>query len=437
MSARGTGSVYRPTYRNKQTGLKETSAVWWLSYYVGGQKRRESSHLTNKTQAIALLKTRNGEAVTGRLKSVDMQKTTLKDLAERVRSSYLLLQNRSTPRMERALKTLEAYFGPDCLALSMDGDRIEAYAKSRLAKGLAHATVQYELAILRRGFRLAAKVGKALVPAFPILAVDNARQGFFEPEELTTLLSYLPVYLQPVFRFACITGWRTQSEILTLTWAHVDFRTGMLHLDPQYTKNKQPRSFPFAGHPVLARLLQTQYADRGDSLLVFHRHGHPIKDYTTAWSNARVKAGQPTRIVHDLRRTAIRNLRRAGVPEQTAMKLSGHKTRSVFDRYDIHNEDDLRDAVGQLACAQNREKQSHTDLERARYGQSQPVLTPQGGRVQEAKSLISGAGDRDRTGIGLSGLRDFKSSYLVETIERELCESAPDEELGEGWVRAK
>jgi integrase len=409
MSARGTGSVYRPTYRNKQTGLKEVSAVWWLSYYVGGQKRRESSHLTNKTQAIALLKTRNGEAVTGRLKNVDIQKTTFTDLAERVRSSYLLLQNRSTPRMERALSTLENYFGANCLAMSMDGDRIEAYAKSRLAKGLAHATVQYELAILRRGFRLAAKVGKALVPAFPVMAVDNARQGFFEPDELTILLSYLPAYLQPVFRFASVTGWRVQSEVLTLPWVNVDFRTGMARLDACHTKGNQARVFPFADHPMLARLLQAQYEYRGDSPLVFHRHGHPIKDYTTAWRSARVKAGLPERIVHDLRRTAIRNLRRAGVPEQTAMKLSGHKTRSVFDRYDIHNEDDLRDAVGQLARVPNRDGARDVIHERARYGQSQPVLEPTGGRVAVANYMISGAGDRDRTGMGLLSPRDFKS----------------------------
>ena len=409
MSARGTGSVYRPTYRNKQTGLKEVSAVWWLSYYVGGQKRRESSHLTNKTQATALLKMRNGEVVTGRLKSVDIQKTTFSDLAERVRSSYLLLQNRSTPRMERALSTLENYFGAACVAMSIDGDRIEAYAKSRLAKGLAHATVQYELAILRRGFRLAAKVGKALVPAFPIMAVDNARQGFFEPDELTTLLSYLPIYLQPVFRFASVTGWRVQSEVLTLPWVNVDFHTGMARLDACHTKDNQARVFPFANHPMLSALLHAQYAHRDESPLVFHRHGQPIKNYSTAWGRARVKAGQPTRIVHDLRRTAIRNLRRAGVPEQTAMKLSGHKTRSVFDRYDIHNEDDLRDAVGQLAGVQNRERVVSADHERARYGQSQPVFAlPQGVGVL-AKCLISGAGGGNRTRMGGLNPRDFKS----------------------------
>jgi integrase len=413
MSARGTGSVYRPTYRNKQTGIKETSAVWWLSYYVGGQKRRESSHLTNRTQAIALLKMRNGEAVTGRLKSVDMQKTTFKDLAERVRSSYLLLQNRSTPRMERAVKTLGNYFGADALAMSMDGDRIEAYAQSRLAQGKAHATVQYELAILRRGFRLAAKVGKALCPSFPVMAVENARQGFFEPEDLATLLSYLPVYLQPVFRFAWITGWRTQSEILTLQWNHVDFRTGMLHLDPQYTKNKQPRSFPFAGHPMLSTLLRTQYENRGTSPLVFHREGHPIKDYSTAWRSARVRAGQPTRIVHDLRRTAIRNLRRAGVPEQTAMKLSGHKTRAVFDRYDIHNEDDLRDAVSRLAGTPppmpHRDEHGEMVHERARYGQSLPGFVYSGERVLVAKPLKSCATAQDGTVMYLADPRDFKS----------------------------
>ena len=87
-----------------------------------------------------------------------------------------------------------------------------------------------------------------------------------------------------------------------------------------------------------------------DSPLVFHRDGIPIRRWRTTWRTACQAAGVPTRFLHDCRRTAARNLIRASVPERVAMLLTGHKTRAIFDRYNIINEQELLEAGDQLVA---------------------------------------------------------------------------------------
>jgi hypothetical protein len=146
-------------------------------------------------------------------------------------------------------------------------------------------------------------------------------------------------------------------EVLSLKWPQVDFSACTVRLEPGTTKNKEGRTFPFAEFPELRTLLEEQRA-RTEALQrttgqiipwVFHRDGKPIKDFRSVWRTARKEAGAPGRVPHDFRRTAVRNLVRAGVPELVAMRLTGHKTRSVFDRYNIVSEGDLSEAGARLS----------------------------------------------------------------------------------------
>ena len=176
---------------------------------------------------------------------------------------------------------------------------------------------------------------------------------------------HLPPAIRAVVAFAYVTGWRATSEVLPLTWRQVDLRAGEIRLDADTTKNREGRVFPITDD--LRTLLEerrriTTAAERAHGRIirwVFFRlvaegrggqeHPKPIRTFNKGWKAACLAAGCPGRIPHDLRRTAVRNMVRRGVPERVATTLTGHKTRSVFERYNIVSDGDLRTAAVQLS----------------------------------------------------------------------------------------
>jgi len=281
---------------------------------------------------------------------------TLHDIRAIAEDQYTLDERRSKGRYTRAWDHLERLIPPETKVAHLTALRRDDYRKTRMAEGAAQASINYELGALRRGERLAVEKGILASALFYRLPrVKNARRGFFEEGELLALLIELPDYLRPVVRFAAATGWRITDEILPLTWDQVDLTGKVVRLWQGTTKSGQPRQFPFGLAPELDAMMQGLWEKR-DGLCVFHRHGEQIVDYSTAWELACMRAGlgirDPAtkkitlaRIPHDLRRTAARNFRRSGVPENVIMDLCGWNTREVFDRYDIRNEQDLAEAV--------------------------------------------------------------------------------------------
>jgi integrase len=186
---------------------------------------------------------------------------------------------------------------------------------------------------------------------------DNARQGFFESNEFARILNFLPAYLQDLTRFAYHTGWR-KGEILTLEWR--DIQGDVIRLRPEIAKNKDGRVIILVGE--IANIIARRRTERVESCpYVFHRDGNQIKDYSRAWKTACIRAGyfrlvtdakgrtkkMPTKMMHDNRRTAARNMDRAGVPRQIAKQITGHKTDSMYNRYNIVNERDVRESMAQ------------------------------------------------------------------------------------------
>jgi integrase len=352
------GSLYRPKYRATDGTLKE-SAVVWLKYRDAlGVLRRESSGVEKEQEARRLLKQREGAAVDGRVIAPRVDKITVAELAEDLKTEYRANGRKSLDRVEDAIEHLLPIFGA-LPAVKVTSADVTAYQARRQAEGAANATINRECAALKRLFSLAVKGEKIhRAPHIGMLQERNIRTGFFEDHQYEAVRAHLPAYAQPVVTFAYVTGWRVRSEVLTLQWRQVDFKAGIIRLDPGTTKNLEGRVFVMT--PELRATLEAQRTvteakqQKTGSIIpwVFHRtkRGRPLKSFRKAWQQACTAAGVPGRILHDFRRTAVRNLERAGIPRSVAMKMVGHKTESVYRRYAIVDEAMLRDAAVKLAA---------------------------------------------------------------------------------------
>src|SRR5262245_533849 len=335
---------------------------WWIRYTVGGKLQCVSSESAKRADAVRLLKEREGDVAKGMPITADVGKIRFEEAAEDLLTDYRVNKKRSLRTVTlRIRKHLTPFFGERRLA-NITPPFVRQYIAKRQSAGASNATINRDLITLKRMFNLALQSGKLMTrPYIPLLKESNVRKGFFEREQLRSITSYLPPYMRGIAEFAFVTGWRTPSEILTLEWRQVDLKAGEVRLDPGTTKNGEGRVFPFTRE--LRQILERQQEvaellkrERGIiaryvfCFTVGKKAGKRITDsgFNHAWGRARVVAGCPGRIPHDFRRTAVRNLVRAGVPERVAMQLTGHRTRAVCERYNIVSPGDLREAAQRL-----------------------------------------------------------------------------------------
>jgi integrase len=366
------GQLFQRTYRAADGSVK-TCRTWTLRYYRNGRPMEESTKYTRKGDAQTLLKLRDGDLAKGMPISPAQFKLTFEDAAKTVVNDFTANGKKSLKVVQRRIdKHLTPWFGGRRLS-EISADFVLAFIAKRqkdritirkargedspaVTKPVSNAEIIRELQVLKRCFSLALKHGKIFTkPAIPKLKEAAARSGFFDRAQVDAVSQHLSPVLAAVVRFAFITGWRIPSEVLTLEWRQ---------LEPGMTKNGEGREFKIttALREVLeSRLKVADDLKRTHGLIVARvffrmvakgRRGEkspkPIRAFNKAFTAACVAAGCPGRIPHDFRRSAVRTFVRAGISERVAMQMSGHRTRSVFDRYNIVSETDLTEAATKL-----------------------------------------------------------------------------------------
>lgn len=268
-------------------------------------------------------------------------------------------QRRSEGTLEGRWRYLRAAFG-NMRAIDVTEDRIEHYKVARLPEtrergnvSVRPATVNRELAALRKAFNLGVRQKRiSTAPSISLLSENNARQRFLEPADFEAIVQNLPEHLRDFARFGYSTGWR-KGELQSLTWEDVNREARTVLLRSQHSKNKEPRLLPRTGElgTIIewrwqARAMQRPDGSTALAEFVFHSgDGRPVGDFRKAWATACKEDKMSAILLHDLRRSAARNMDCSGVGQAVAMKITGHKTLSVYQRYRIVSESDIRDAL--------------------------------------------------------------------------------------------
>ena len=219
--------------------------------------------------------------------------------------------------------------------------------QAKSLEAISNGSINRELAALKRMFFAGCASGQAFLETlYPDARENNARQGFLDHGDFKAVRERLSAHLRDPVTFLYRSGWRV-SEMRAWEWRDVDLPGRLVRLRPEVSKNKNGRPLPLDGE--LLEIVQRAFRDRRlDCEYVFQRKGRRIGDFKKAWRTACLMSGHPSLLVHDFRRTTVRNLTRARVPEKIAMTMTGHKTRSIFDRYNIVDERDLTQAADQL-----------------------------------------------------------------------------------------
>lgn len=381
--AKGEGSLIR----------RKGCRFWYAQWYENGRAIRESTRETVKQKALVELRRKMGKSESGETALSQQKKIKYGDLRAALLANYVEKGNKSLETRADGtetivgLKQLDEFCGfsetnDGMSVIQLTTDFARRFVKKRQAEGAGPAMVNRSLACLRRMLRIAHEDGKIQnVPKIRLLKEAGARKGFLDLQKLELLVGALPSHLRPLITFLYYCGVRI-GEACQIEWPQVDLKHRLIRLEDDQTKNSEARIVPLPS--VLVNMLEEIKPKTG---LVFSD-----TNLRTEWARACSAVGLGTMhkeasdkntwhrytglIVHDLRRSAIRNLVNAGVPEKVAMRISGHKTRAVFDRYHIVSTDDVTKAMRALEAAtvQNGKQISAKLVQKSRRTTRKPAL---------------------------------------------------------------
>jgi integrase len=329
--------------------------VYWIDYYVNGHRKRERIG-PDKRLPETVLRKRKVEIAEGKYLDKQRPITTTFDELTAAYLAYSRKNKRSWDRDTRSVKRLASVFAGKRLPEITPAD-IERYKSLRQTSTDSHgrypkpATINRELACLKAMFNVARKrllhLPGGVPNANPVSSVKffdehNIRDRILTSEEFQLMLEASPDYLKPILHCAYYTGMR-RGEILELTWDWVDLKAGFIRLKDTDTKTDEARSIPIGRELREAlRHLPVALDAQGKRVpYVFTRNGQRVKSIKRVFTRVRQETGIMNTVFHDFRHTATTNLRRAGVDALTAMKITGHKTMAVFQRYNTIDEQDL------------------------------------------------------------------------------------------------
>jgi integrase len=339
------------------------SKYFWIDYYdANGKRHFESSQSEKKGIAEKLLRDRESKRDRGEPVGNQIGKITADEALQMVVNDYQMNGRTTIKDVKRQITKHLCFFSGRRLS-NIASDDLTAYVVHRQQEHAGPATINHELATVRRAFRLAQRAGKVVtVPFIPHLQEPPPRQGFFEREAYEAIRDLLPALFQPLLTFYYWTGWRNR-EVVRLEIRQVHAQEGYIEGDATQTKNRQPKKFHYSEIPELKEAITGQLASaekiaKANTRIVMrlfhHPDGEPILDsqWRSAWVKARTAAGYPGALVHNCRRTAVRNMDNSGVSRPVAMTMVGMKTEAIYNRYRIVDEADQKRAAALYGGAQ-------------------------------------------------------------------------------------
>jgi integrase len=328
---------------NKQGGLirYKNCANWFGQYYdVNGKQHRQSTGTPIKAEAESILRKWMADSERGLKPSPETKGLTYDQLKESLIESFRTKGNKSLQVRADGTETinplpaLDEFFTGKKVS-RIDSDAVRSFVRHRQKLRIGNACINNSLSLLRRMFSIARKEGRLqAVPYIELLKPPPARKGFVQPKDFSKLLNALTPRLRPLIVFLYYSGLRL-GEAKQVQWESVDLNRACITLEEGTTKSGEQRIVPIPDALVeMLRAVKKKEGTVFDSAALRYE-----------WDKAKSACGLDDLLVHDLRRSAIRNLTLAGVSQHVSMRISGHRTDSVFRRYNIVSTEQLSDAM--------------------------------------------------------------------------------------------